>query len=449
MNKIFAAALVSTTALAFTACVGEEADIFDKPATERLDEIKGIYAQRLAAEGGKWVMEYYPTKENEIPVGLGYIMTCNFTPDYKVVVAMNNSVTDNRYTESTSAWEILTDDGPVLSFNTFNDVLHTFSDPNDIPSTKDDDELGRGYEGDYEFVITNLDEGADHAMLKGKKRGTYNRITRLDANTDFKEYLADVENFKNSKFPVGGNDLRFIYNGKLHYVANMSSLMPNIYPADGDIVVDKDLRAYLITKQKDNYYLRFRDAFGEGEEAEQLFVYDAANDQFVGSVNSSNILRGISDDELPYYLNSVGGVVMGFGITETVSHSDLFEKMVKETIDAFPAFNKSYTLNSVRLSVVEEGKMLNMIFNYKVNRSNKSVSLRAKFVANETGIEIAPWESQNSDGKTLLEIPAVKALTNALSGQYDLKVVGSRLNISEMRWDSMTNKDFWFSSVCK
>lgn len=449
MNKIFAAILVSTSALAFTACVGEQEDIFDKSATERLDEIKGIYAKRLAADGGKWVMEYYPTNEKETPIGLGYLMACNFTPDYKVTIAMNNEASNNLYNESTSAWEILTDDGPVLSFNTYNDVLHTFSKPNDIPSTKDEDELGRGYEGDYEFVITNLDEGAEHAMLKGKKRGTYNRLTRISADVELKDYIADVEAFKNSKFPTAGNDLRFTINDKLYYVQGMGDNIPNVYPADGDIVVDKDLRPYLITKKADKYYLRFRDAFGEGDEKEQLFVYDEANDQFVGTVNSKNILRGISDDELPYYLNSIGGAVMGFGITETSSHSDLFAKMVKEATEAFPAYNKSYTLNSIRLSVADEGKMLNLIFNYKVNRSNKSVSLRARFNANETGIVIDPWQTSNSDGKTLLEMPAVKALADALTGQFDLQVVGSRLNISEMRFDSMTNKDFWFSSLCK
>lgn len=453
MNKIFAAFLVSTSAIAFTACVGQVDDVFDKTATERLDEAKGIYAQRLIADGGKWVMEYYPTQENEAPIGLGYLMTCSFTSDYKVVVAMNNEVTDKHYKESTSAWEVLTDNGPVLSFNTYNDVLHTFSKPENIPSFEQEDkedETGRGYEGDYEFVITSLDEGAQHAMLKGKKRGTYNRLTRLEAGTDFNEYLADVNAFVSSKFPANGNDLRFVFDGKLYYVHGMGGMLPNIYPSDGDIVVDKDLRSYLVIKEKDQYYLRFRDAFGSGDNAEQTFVYDSANDQFVGTVNSANVLRGISDDELPYYLNSEGGVVMGFGITETVSHSDLFTKMVAETVEAFPAYNKSYTLNSIRLSVVEDGKALNLIFNYQVNRSKKSVSLRAKFVANDKGILIEPWQAQNNDGKNLLnDIAAVKALADMLSGQYDIKVVGSRLNISEMRFDKIDNSSFWFSSVCK
>lgn len=450
MNKIFASILVTTSALAFTACVGEESDIFDQSAAERLDAIKGVYAERLVASEGNWIMEYYPTNESEAPIGQGYLMACHFTPDYRVTVGMSNSVTENRYTESTSAWEIITDNGPVLSFNTYNDVLHTFSTPMDIPSTTDEDELGRGYEGDYEFVITDLDENGDYAMLKGKKRGTYNRLTRLPGNTNFSEYLADLQAFHTSMFPENGNDLRLVINDKLHYIENAGGLMPNVYPADGDAVIDKDLRAYLVTKKDGKYYLRFRDAFGEGENEEQEFCYDESRDEFVGVNNSANVLRGITDDELPYYLNSAGGVKMGFGITETVSHSELFEKMVNETINGFTEYNKSYSLQSIRLSVTDEGQAMNFILNYKVNRSTKSVSLKSKFTANEKGMVIEGWKSQSSDGDKLLEgIPALKALVDMMTGQFDLQAVGSHINISEMRFDKMDNNQFWFSSVCK
>lgn len=454
MNKIFAAILVSTSAVAFTACVAEQEDIFDKTATERLDEIKGVYAQRLASDGGKWVMEYYPTNEKEDPIGLGYLMACNFTSDFKVVVGMNNEITKNFYKESTSAWEILTDNGPVLSFNTYNDVLHTFSTPENIPmkeGEKEDkeDETGRGYEGDYEFVITNLAADSDYAMLKGKKRGTYNRLTRLPADTDLRTYISEVESFRKECFPLGSNDLRFVYADKLYYVKDMGTNLPNIYPSDGDVVVDKDLRSYLITKHGDKFYLRFRDAFGEGEEAEQEFVYDPATYQFVGIKNEKNVLRGISDEELPYYLHSDGGTKMGFGLTEITSASDKFSKMIADVVGGFPIYNKSYTLNSVRLSVENGGKELNLVFNYKVNRSSKTVIFEAPFTPNEKGIEISEWRP-DSDAKKLYEgIDAVKTLVDALQGAFDLQVVGSNLNISEMRFDKLSDGDLWFSSICK
>lgn len=454
MNKIFASLLVSTGALAFTACVGEQAEIFDKSATERLDEAKGIYAKRLTAEGGKWVMEYYPTKDLESPIGLGYLMTCNFTPDYKVTVAMSNDVTNNYYKESTSAWEILTDNGPVLSFNTYNDVLHTFSTPENIPSQSFDgkdevDETGRGYEGDYEFVITNLDEGADHAMLKGKKRGTYNRITRLDANTDLKEYMADIETFKKAKFPAGGNDLRFVHAGKLYNVQGMASLLPKFYPADGDAEVDKQFKPYLVTKQGDKYYLRFRDAFDSDEETEQEYVYDESKEQFIGVENNANILRGINDDELPAYLNSVGGIVMKFGLNTYSEASDHYKKMVEDFTSGIQT--KGYQLQSISLIIINDGTAMDMVISYKSGRTNTNVTYRTTFGSNGDKIEIGTWSDMgNANAKKLYnDFPAVKNFVDALSGSYNLKVVGSRFNISEIRFDKVGDSNFWFSSICR
>lgn len=451
MNKIFTSILVMASAMAFTACVNEEEDIFDKSAPERLEEIKGVYAQRLTASEGNWVMEYYPTNNLEGPQGHGYLLLCQFTPDYKVKVGMNNDVTDNFYKESVSAWEILTDNGPVLSFNTYNDVLHTFSAPNNIPDTEEnkEDETGKGYEGDYEFVITSLQEGAEHAMLKGKKRGTYNRISRLPAGVNFSEYVESVSKFTKSKFPVGGNDLRMTVGNRLFYVASMATGMPNIYPSTGDVVVDKDIRPYLITKVGDKFYLRFRDAITANGVQEQEFCYDESADEFHGVSNSANTLRGISDDELPAYLNSVGGTVMNFGLANytdaSASYKQLFEAFKQSMND------KSNTLQNAAFTIINDGTAVDLFVSYKSGRTTKSVTFRAAFTADGSNVTIGSWaDLGNADAQKLVsDVPALKAFLDALSTTYTLDVIGSRFNISEIRFNKADGSDFWFSSVCK
>lgn len=450
MNKIFTSILVMASAVAFTACVSEQEDIFDKSAPERLEEIKGVYAQRLTASEGNWVMEYYPTNNQEAPQGHGYLLLCQFTPDYKVKVGMNNDVTGNFYKESTSAWEIITDNGPVLSFNTYNDVLHTFSAPNNIPDTEEnkEDETGKGYEGDYEFVITNLEADASHAMLKGKKRGTYNRIGRLPAGVNFKDYVEEVGKFTKSKFPVGGNDLRMTIGDRLYYVASMATGMPNVYPSTGDAVVDKDVRAYLVTKIDDKFYLRFREDFTVGESVEQEFVYDESADEFHGLNNSANVLRGISDDELPAYLNSVGGTVMKFGLTSYTDASASYQQIVNAVTEGMK--NKTYTVQNVALTIINDGNAVDMFISYKSGRSTKSVTYRAAFGADGKNVTIGSWaDLGNADAKKLLnDVPELSTFLNALSGSYTLKVIGSRFNISEIRFDK-SDASIWFSSVCK
>lgn len=441
-----------SSAMAFTACVNEQPDLFDKSAPERLEEIKGVYAERLSAAEGNWVMEYYPTNEAEAPKGLGYLLLCQFTPDYKVRVGMNNDVTANFYKESTSAWEIITDNGPVLSFNTYNDVLHTFSAPNNIPDTEEnkEDETGKGYEGDYEFVITDLDADVQQAMLKGKKRGTYNRLTHLPAGTDFRTYLDDVEKFCKNKFPIGGNDLRMEVGGKLYNVASMPGGLPNIYPSTGDVVVDKDLRPYLIIKHDGAYYLRFRNAFHVEDVSEQEFVYDESRDEFRGVEDESSVLRGISDEELPSYLNSVGGVVMKFGLSNYTDASGKYKQM----LEAFSQdlSGKSYTLQKVVLNIINEGNGIDMVIGCKSGRgATLNVTYRASFKANGQNVEIGSWaDLGNSNARKLYnDCPAVKDFLDTLVGSYSIGVVGSRFNISEIRFEKVGSSDFWFSSVCK
>lgn len=56
MNKILASLFIAASAFALTGCVGEEDEIFDKSAAERLNEVSGIYTQRLASsEGGRFL----------------------------------------------------------------------------------------------------------------------------------------------------------------------------------------------------------------------------------------------------------------------------------------------------------------------------------------------------------------------------------------------------------
>ena len=201
MKKIFVPlAAMAVMALAFTGCAGEEDDIFDKTAAERLNESSAKYSARLEAQPNGWAMQYYPTYYDEYPYGSGYLILMRFNKDYSVDVSMDNRFSNNIYAEATSGWEVIKDNGPVLSFNTYNPCMHAFSDPEDIPWTEDN-EQSEGCGGDYEFIIVDAPEDASYMMLKGKKRNTYNLLTPIEEGVDYKEYLADVKAFHNSIFP--------------------------------------------------------------------------------------------------------------------------------------------------------------------------------------------------------------------------------------------------------
>ena len=162
MKKILSITLCFTAMLAFTACQSEEDDLFDSSAAERLAASKVTYTQRLPQATAGWAMEYYPTNGGSWPRGNGYLILAQFNKDLSVRMAMmNEEMSDGLYMEDTSLWEVISDQGPVLSFNSYNKCLHSFADPAIY-------ETGLGLEGDYEFEIINLPENAEFAMLKGK-----------------------------------------------------------------------------------------------------------------------------------------------------------------------------------------------------------------------------------------------------------------------------------------
>ena len=178
MKKIFVPlVLTAVVALAFTSCAGEEDDIFSASAAERLNESSAKYSARLEAQPNGWAMQYYPTYQDEYPYGSGYLILMRFNPDFSVDVSMDNRFSNNTYATATSAWEVIKDNGPVLSFNSYNQCMHAFSDPEDIPWTEDS-EQSEGCGGDYEFIIVDAPEDASYMMLKGKKRNTCSLLLR-------------------------------------------------------------------------------------------------------------------------------------------------------------------------------------------------------------------------------------------------------------------------------
>ena len=133
-------AVVGTT----VSCSREEDEIFDKSAAERLNEAQEADYNILCAAPNGWEMLYFPSNTER-----GYNFLMEFMPGDKVRIAARNANTGNVYKEETSAFDIIADDGPVLTFNTYNSLFHYYSDPQ--PGLEGEVNLGTGSGGDYEF----------------------------------------------------------------------------------------------------------------------------------------------------------------------------------------------------------------------------------------------------------------------------------------------------------
>lgn len=241
------AAVLMSASLA--SCNHEEADIFDQNAAHRTEEARKMYKEILLDKGGKWQMEYFTTEEEH-----GYVYLFTFRNDGTVTISGNNeyitkltNIDSNvpSYGSETSMWTILSDNGPVLSFNSYNTIFHLFATPEDIPGTERD-EQGYGHSGDYEFDLMKFSN--DTLYLEGKKNGAEIIMTRIAPDTDDKTYLNEVvalaDSFFNAKVPAVYVNLP---GGYRHVVLDGATQLPKFYPETGDYITEYVGRNAIIT----------------------------------------------------------------------------------------------------------------------------------------------------------------------------------------------------------
>ena len=241
------AAVLMSASLA--SCNHEEADIFDQNAAHRTEEARKMYKEILLDKGGKWQMEYFTTEEEH-----GYVYLFTFRNDGTVTISGNNeyitkltNIDSNvpSYGSETSMWTILSDNGPVLSFNSYNTIFHLFATPEDIPGTERD-EQGYGHSGDYEFDLMKFSN--DTLYLEGKKNGAEIIMTRIAPETDDETYLNEVvalaDSFFNAKIPAVYVNLP---GGYRHVVLDGATQLPKLYPETGDYITEYVGRNAIIT----------------------------------------------------------------------------------------------------------------------------------------------------------------------------------------------------------
>lgn len=177
--------------LAFVSCSPEEDDLFSKSAAERIDAaIKEDLAVLRGAKNG-WVMEYYPS-ESKMYGGYSILVAFNEdgTADVSCDLFSHDKVVSSQY-------EVKQSTGPMLTFDTYNEIFHFFSEPSNFLGIG---ETGKGMEGDYEFLI--IECTPEQVVLKGKKTGTKMVMTPIPDNESWSQYLGNIKGVAKGAFPA-------------------------------------------------------------------------------------------------------------------------------------------------------------------------------------------------------------------------------------------------------
>ena len=289
--------LAALAALALTACSSDDDQIFDQSAADRLEQYKKDYADVLTADGGLWSMEYFSNADEP-----GYVFVMKFDKNGSVDISANHKWIGGQFKQETSLWKMIADNGPVLSFNSYNNLFHIFADPANITGpyapegeSGDINETGYGHEGDYEFQFMEVADEGKTVRLLGKKRLYDIYLHRLDPSTDVEAYLDNVKSVE-SRFSAKFNDMTMTdADGKLYRVYDLASGIPSIYPLDGDAVSQTVSANGIFTLEGFRFMnpLEVKRADDSVFEIEKLFFTEE------GAMNGDNVadLRALSPAE--------------------------------------------------------------------------------------------------------------------------------------------------------
>lgn len=407
------AAVLMSASLA--SCNHEEADIFDQNAAHRTEEARKMYKDILLDKGGKWQMEYFTTEEEH-----GYVYLFTFRNDGTVTISGNNeyitkltNIDSNvpSYGSETSMWTILSDNGPVLSFNSYNTIFHLFATPEDIPGTERD-EQGYGHSGDYEFDLMKYSN--DTLYLEGKKNGAEIIMTRIAPETDDKTYLNEVvalaDSFFNAKVPAVYVNLP---GGYRHVVLDGATQLPKFYPETGDYITEYVGRNAIITH--DGFTLgkplTLRDSIDGNDYTIQHFIRQKdgsllCTDDNRITITADALNKVVGDERLLWRVNAAdckGELGIAFAGLNTGFKAYNGSSLVYFNIGLNVLNNTKSPYTMVVRIKTKRGSYLNMSVPYNVEYTGKD---EIKFVLGE----------MDNNMKTFIDkVPAFKTMMNKLA----------------------------------
>lgn len=417
MKKLYKFSVIATVLMSasLASCNHEEADIFDQNAAHRTEEARKMYKEILLDKGGKWQMEYFTTEEEH-----GYVYLFTFRNDGTVTISGNNeyitkltNIDSNvpSYGSETSMWTILSDNGPVLSFNSYNTIFHLFATPEDIPGTERN-EQGYGHSGDYEFDLMKFSN--DTLYLEGKKNGAQIIMTRIAPETDDETYLNEVvalaDSFFNAKVPAVYVNLP---GGYRHVVLDGATQLPKFYPETGDYITEYVGRNAIITH--DGFTLgkplTLRDSIDGNDYTIQHFIRQKdgsllCTDDNRITITADALNKVVGDERLLWRVNAAdckGELGTAFAGLNT----------------GFKAYNGSSLVHfNIGLNVLNNTKSpYTMVVRIKTKRGsylNMSVPYTVEYIGKDE-IKFVLGEMDNNMKTFIDKVPAFQTMMNKLA----------------------------------
>lgn len=408
------------------ACTRDEESLFDKSASERAQEALENAHDVLIAPANGWAMLYFANLESR-----GYNVLVTFEGNGRVIGTAKNALTTSNkiVTDSSSTWQVALDYGPILTFDTYNEVLHAWADPRSD---------GDGYLGDYEFLILHAE--ANYVKLKGKKHSSYCYLYPLGAGKTAEQYFAEIEAAQ-SRFTGNNNLLHAQIGGSEYLLFDGSKGIFNL-TLPGEKPDNENLDSYPFATFEQGLQLTVPLLASKGTK------FDYKDGALVSEDAKIYALPAVDYfDE--YMVMASGSWYIDFknGCDSIKTIIAAIDEKLKAT---YPKNKAKASVNTLRLQKNSNGLIL--VFNYYGSSKTATVSVNYRFEAtNDNGnlklTYIEPVD-QNAQ-KAINAFPAIETLLNTLSATYT-PVAAEPINPSNgIRLTNTSNSELWYSIAAK
>ena len=294
-KNIFAYILMMLPAVLMTSCLKDQEDKFSESASQRSANYLAYVKEVLMSSENGWVLNYFPDRNQSYG---GYAYTVKF--DSQNVTVGSELAGDGAET-ITSTYALDNEDGPVLTFDTYNAFMHYFATPTGSSGAGGYE----AYDGDFIFIIMGVSEDKNTITLKGSRTGNTMYMYRNDRNT--KDYINDCLSVI--------DDVRFEVFKKDEITMNVdleeryASFSCNGETKECSLAVtDKGIKLY------EPISINGMELFS--------FTYDKEAETFTSDENASIVLKGTLPDGWKSYEELLGKYDVNGSTVEVVANSD-------------------------------------------------------------------------------------------------------------------------------
>ena len=409
----YIAVSIALASVAFAGCARfEEDDFFDESAALRIEHNSAKLQEILVNAPQGWVMQYHTGKG--VAVFEGFNLFARFEEGGKVTLAGDHRFLRDgnagKYTECSSLYELIREDGLVLAFNTWNDVLTPFVDPVAYwaaPTYLIKD--GAGMQGDQNLVVISMTE--DEILLRGER---YDALVRMvKADRDWQTYINDTKAMKDQ---ITSSDI------SSYYITAGDETMYCVGLYDGRYRISERIKNPL---KVDSLSCCFTPTGFRNERPDTLaghaFQEFKLNEDGSALVNEDGAVRIIATWDLSLAESTA---IMWI---DAESLSDDLKAMYDNLNDALAAENKSYSI--IRLGIgqtTNANNVTGLVLEWKISRTKRGhggMEL-SRSVPGLFQMTIACDENAITDNElrklSAPVIAAVREFGSALAGTYQM-----------------------------